>query len=168
MAIPPEGEAVQPQPPAEGMKRPLGLTIISILWLIGGIWNLYTSVTTISMDVELLPYLSHPSIPAWFQMGVPAEIIIYSFLLVLALLQLITIYGLWTGKSWSYRLGLLIPLIIAILTWAELILVVTAPPILELSVYSYILPSVMSIIWVVIYWAYLRQPHVKKYLKVQS
>jgi len=147
----PEGGSVQPQPSAERMKRPLGLTVISILWLLGGFWNLYAGITTISSDVELLPYLSSPSLPAWFQLAMPAEIIIYSLLLVFALVQLMTIYGLWTGRSWSYKLALLIPLAMAILTWADFVIVATAPPALGISISSYIDPSVIGAVWVIGY-----------------
>jgi len=110
----------------EKAKRPLGLTIISVLWFLGMIFN-------------LLGGLAYGDV----------------IILILALLQICTIYGLWTGKSWSY-----------ILFWTTLIFSIA------LNFLSYLLMyGPISIVFVVfclvpigILWAYLRQAHVKRYL----
>jgi len=68
-----------PPPPPQDMRtrrRPKGLTILSILWSLGSIYNLYSGFNAIRLDLEGLPLLSNPSLPEWFRFGIPAELVI--------------------------------------------------------------------------------------------
>ena len=178
MATISEGQAVPPpppaaQPPVEPMKRPLGLSIISILWLLGGLVNLYIGLNTVIADIGVLPYLSYPAMPPWFQFGVPAEIAIFSVGLIIVPIQLATIYGLWAGKSWSYKPALAIPILNAAIGFADAALIYSAPASLELASSPVVLGTLIGtvvggILWVIIYWSYLRRPHVKAYLKIKK
>lgn len=152
----------------EARKRPTGLTIIAILWFLGGIYNLYMSSQVISDDLEVLPHLSDPWVAEWFKFGVPAELAISLLVFALGLIQLFTIIGLWTGKSWSYKLALAIP-VLAVVSWISMAALYMSAPI-ELEIRESInwFAVLFSIFWMIIYWSYLRQPHVKEYLGVIS
>jgi len=154
--------------PSTGVrKRPTGLTIIAILWFLGGIYNLYTSSQTVISDFKALPLLSNPLMPSWFKFGLPAELAISILVFALGLVQMFTIYGLWTGKSWSYKLALAIPILIAI-SWISIAgLYMSAPVQYGLGGYINWIATGASIFWAIIYWNYLRKPHVKEYLGVQ-
>jgi len=99
-----------PPPPAqdkmEARKRPKGLTILSILWSLGCVYNLYTGFNAIRIDLDALPILSNPSLPEWLRFGIPAELSIGIIVTVFGIIQMFTIYGWWTGKPWSYKTAL--------------------------------------------------------------
>jgi hypothetical protein len=147
-------------------KRPLGLTIITIVWLLGGLYNIYQSYQTIIMGIEVLPYYSDPALPEWFRFGLPAELASAIIVFVLGFIQLITIYGLWTGKSWSYKPALVVPILNAF-TWIFVAAIYLSAPI-EFGFREAINYFGVggSIFWVIVYWSYLRQLHVKEYLGV--
>lgn len=96
-----------PPPPTqekvEARKRPKGLTILSILWCVGCGYNLYVGLNTIRIDLGVWPILSNPLLPEWFRFGIPAELFISIIVTVFGIIQMFTIYGWWTGKSWSYK-----------------------------------------------------------------
>ena len=164
-----EGGSVPPTvPPVK--RRPLALTVISILWLIGALINILGGLNTVSIDVSVLSYLSNPIVPQWFQFGVPAELAITSIIVVLGILQLITIYGLWTGRPWSYLPALAIPIISVIVTFSLIALYASAPASLGLLTASgvFIGEAFGSIIWAALYWHYIRRPDVKEYLGVKK
>jgi hypothetical protein len=148
------------------LTRPAGLTIIAILWFLGGIVNLYVSSTTISGDLEVLPLLSDPMVPEWFKFGVPAEIGINLFAFSFGIIQMFTIVGLWTGKSWSYKMALTIPVLAAVswIAWGALFM--SAPIELGFRESTKWVPIGASIFWAIIILSYLRKPHVKEYLSV--
>lgn len=147
------------------VKRPRGLTVIAILWLLGGIANLYLSSQNIILGLEALSYLF--LLPEWFQLGIPVELAFSIGIFALGLIQLVTIFGLWTGKSWSCKLALAIPLLNAISWILTVGLYLSAP--IEFGFRESInwAPAVSSLFWIFLYWSYLRQPHVKEYLKVK-
>jgi len=151
----------------ERPKRPLGLTVIAVLWLLGGIYNLFMSSQTIGSDLQVLPLLSRPTVPEWFKFGVPVELAINLVGFALGLVQLFTIYGLWTGKSWSYRLALAVPLLAVVLLASQVGLYESAPVELDLLKAALWVSLVTGIAFAVVYWNYLRQGHVKKYLGVR-
>lgn len=152
----------------ERLKRPLGLTVISILWLLGGIFNLYTSSQVIGTDLEALPFLSFPTVPEWVRFALPIDLAIGVLSFFLGLVQLFTIYGLWTGKSWSYKLALAIPILI-VFTWISAVGLYASAP----AEYG-LLTSVewggllASVFYASVYWVYLRKRHVKEYLGIRS
>jgi hypothetical protein len=149
-------------------KRPDGITAIAILWFLSGMFNVYLSFQTISMDVSLLPFLSDPSVHSWFSFGVPAEIAISLLSLFLGLLQIVTVFGLWTGKRYSYRLALLVPLILVIGYVCSIALYASAPSELALlsNAGTLVIGLVMGVFWLGVYWQYIDKPHVKAFLGV--
>ena len=158
---------VPPPPPAARAKRPLGLTLIAIFWLLAGLWNIYAGLSTISLDLEVVPYLDNPALDPWFQLGIPAEMAIAALAIILGAVQLIVIYGLWTGKPWSYKPALTIPILIAASWWATLALYLSAPPSLGIFAPNDLVYATSSLLWVGVFWWYLRRRHVKDYLRVK-
>lgn len=150
-------------------KRPMGLMIISILWGLGAIYNIIISLYGISVYLPVLPFLSDPLVLEWFKFGVPVALAINVLVFVLGIIQLFTIYGLLKGKSWSYYLALAIPILASGTSISTIILYMSAPAglgIRESIDFVSALPAVLSIAFIVIYWIYLRKPHVKEYLRV--
>jgi hypothetical protein len=154
-----------PPPPPPPPKRPTGIIIISVLWCLGGLWNLYAGITGINTDLEVLTLIQEgysAEIQNWASWAIPVEIALLAVVLVLGIMQFATIYGFLKRKSWSYKSGIGVPLIAVITNWSDVFLLYTAPVSLQPSL---ILP-IASIFGAIIYVAYLRQAHVKQWLNV--
>jgi hypothetical protein len=148
-------------------KRPNGLTFIAIIGLIFGLVNIYMSFQTIILDIEAFPYLYGPLIAhPWFNTGIIVELILAVFLVILGIIQLITVPGLWTGKPYSYKLALGVPILLLISNVSSSVLYASAPAELGLDTGSSNFYVAMSVFWIIIYFWYLREPHVKAYLGV--
>ncbi len=146
------------------MKRPLGLTLISIFWFLGSLYNFIVGLRTIKIDLDSMPLLSDPSLPQWFQFGLPAELALGIFVVIFASVQLLTIYGLLTRKAWSYKLALTVPVLVIISWCAQVALYTSAPPSLGLVTPSLFLGLGAGIFWLCLFWSYLRRPLAKQYL----
>lgn len=152
-------------------KRPDGVTLIAIFWFIFGLINVYLSFQTISLDLEVLPLLSNLSgIYSWLSFGVPAELVLATLVLCLGFIQIVTVPGLWTGKPYSYKLALIVPILLLIGNVSSVGLYASAPAELDLgfNVGSWVFPLVMSMVWVIIYWQYLGKPHVQAFLGIKQ
>jgi hypothetical protein len=149
-------------------KRPLGITLIAIVWFLSGLVNIFLSFQTISQDVQALSYLSNSNLHAWFSFGVPAEMLLGVVGLLLGVMQIITVLGLWAGKTYSYKLALAIPIVLIIENVSAAGLYASASAQLELGTYvsSSLMLLVWSVIWLVVYWAYFSKPYVKDFLGV--
>jgi len=151
-------------------KRPVGITIMCILWLLGGLYNFFTGLSGLSIDLDSLVKLSQgfyytdQAVNAWASWAIPAETILMFIGTVLGIMQFATIYGFWNRKDWSHRSGIAVPIVAVITSWSGMFLFLTAPPTLNLTV-NYLIPFT-NIFVAVIYTAYLRQVHVKKWLRV--
>lgn len=148
-------------------KRPTGLTLIVILWFIFGLVNIFGSLQTIFLEIEALPYLYGPLIThPWFNTGIIAELTIAVFVVILGAIQIITVPGLWNGKPYSYKLALGVPILLLIANFSSFMLYATAPAELGLNSGISIFFVVMGFFWLIIYWWYLREPHVQAFLGV--
>lgn len=150
------------------LKRPNGLTLIAIVWFIFGILNVYFSFQKINVDLRMWSSLSDSVVHEWFSFWVPAQWVLAILGLCLGLLQIITVLGLWTGKPYSYKLALIVTVLLVIGPISSAGLYASAPAELDMgfNVGTFIFPVVMSIVWIVIYWRYLRRPHVKAFLGI--
>jgi ribosomal protein L40E len=159
---------------ASPKKRPSGIAIFAVLWVLGSIFNLARGLDGVARDIGGLPLLSEPYMPEWFRFGIPAEMLINFFLVVVAFLSLYAIYGLFIAKSWSYHLALALSTFAVLVYVASTALYASAPAeLLELggitqleSVVANGIISIISIAWAGVTWLYLSQPHVKQYLKI--
>lgn len=117
-------------------KRPAGLAIITVLWLLGGIFTIYVVTQAVSADLETLSMLSGSLaqiLPECYKFGVEAELGINIIATAGAIVQLVTIYGLWTGKPWSYKLAPTVPILIVSSHTLSAALYLSAPPELGLQ-----------------------------------
>ena len=153
-------------------SRPTGLTIIAILWILFGLVNVVGGLDAASTDLNTpLPSastfgLNSSQIAAvnWLQSGIWADSVISLLVFCVGIAQIFVVYGLWTGKPWSYR-GALAVLIIVVLLWASrTALYSTAPSLLGLSVLSSAGYTIGSLIWLPVYLWYFRSPHVRVFL----
>jgi len=76
-----------------------------------------------------------------------------------------TIYGLLSRKVWSYKLALAVPMLLVVSWFAQAALYMSAPPSLGLVSSTNYLGLGMSLFWLLVFWLYLRRPHVKQYLR---
>ena len=151
----------------DSLKRPGILTGIAILWFIGGLINVYFGSQTLSSDLQALPYLSNPTIHEWFKFGVPAELALSVMTVCVGLLQFVIVFGFWKGKSFSYRIAFVIPVLLLAGTILGVGLYASAPA--ELGLNSNIASTsgfVMSVFWLFIIWNWLRKKEVKRFLGV--
>jgi len=149
-------------------KRPNGLTAIAILWLIGALLNILNSLLVLSQGAAALPHLSNSGLPEWFSFGVPIEMLLSGIVFALGLVQIVAVFGLWTGKKYSYRLALAIPVVHSVFNVCFVVLYATAPSELGLisSVGSSVFGLAVGLVFLVVIWWYLRKPHVKAFLGV--
>jgi hypothetical protein len=149
-------------------KRPDGVTAISILWLLFGLYNIYSAYQTAIIDVDSLKYLNGYGLAEWFSVGIPAELGLSITIIGIGLVQLVTVFGLLKAKKFSYLFALSLPIVLLIVNIASLVLYLSAPSDAGLSVnYSFMGGLIGGgVVWAVIFWQYLRKPHVKAYLGV--
>jgi hypothetical protein len=149
-------------------KRPAGITVISIVWFLFGLYNLYSAYQAVSVDVDSLKYLNGYGLSKWFNFGIPAELVLSLTIIVLSLIQFGTVFGLLTAKRYSYKFALILPIAILIINIATLGLYLSAPSEIGLSVNYSMFGGLIGggVVWTVIYWQYLRKPHVKSYLGI--
>jgi hypothetical protein len=146
-------------------KRPLQVAVVAILGFLLSLLNIWVAVQGIGADLSSWYLLSDPSLPAWFKMAGPVEFGINVAVLIAALLQLLVVLGLWTGKRWSPKLALVVPVAIAILNLSLGTLYASAPP--EISqhiggaiVQGFVL-GIFQIVLVLASWIYLRKSEAK-------
>jgi hypothetical protein len=157
-------------------RRPTGLTIISILWLIVGIYNILNSANRFNSDIGAYPLLSTPTSNLnstqiatlnWLQAGLPIDTALAALGFGLALGQIFVVYGLWTGKWWSYKGALAFVTLLTLDNVSTAALYYSAPALLGLTDPTYAAQAAGSIIFLFVYWGYLTRSHVKRYLHVQ-
>ncbi len=153
--------------PTGGKIRPTGVRIIVALWVLGVAFNLSFSISTLRIGLGLLPSLADASVAEWFKLGVPAEMAISSLIFTLTLIQIGTIFGLWAGRKWSYRLALTLPILFIITSGSSAGLYSLAPVELGLLELADIANVIFAVFFLTIHWSYLRKPHVREYLGVQ-
>ncbi|MGC1120412.1 MAG: zinc ribbon domain-containing protein [Candidatus Methanofastidiosia archaeon] len=131
----------------EKKERPMGLSIISVLWVIGGFINLVGGALGVLAGMALL---------VTFDLGGVVMVLTMAFAMILGLAQLLTAYGFWTGKLWSFRLAQVVILLLVICSASSIVIGAS-------KTFSF-----STIIWIVVYFTYIEKPHVKKYLGVEK
>jgi hypothetical protein len=102
----------------------------------------------------------------WIQYGIPGEMILSVFGVALGLVQFLLVYGLWTGRSWSYKGTLALLVVLIVQDVVAIAMYDTAPAMLGLNTSVLIGQTFGNIFFFVVYRTYLRLPHVKEYLHV--
>jgi len=150
------------------IKRPIGLTLIGIIWGVTGIFNLLASAASINGDLGAIQVINYPTFDPWFRFAIPTEIILNASLFVFAAFQFIAIGGLWTRRRWSSKLALLLSFFIAAVYSALVALYYSAPASVGLTSSAPVGPAVAGFFWIYIYWVYLKKQRVREYLGVQD
>ena len=70
-------------------------------------------------------------------------------------------YGLWMGKSWSYKFALMVVIVDGVKYVPYLVPVILFS---QGQLEDLVMRLIVSTFFACVYWFYLRQPHVKKYL----
>lgn len=155
-------------PPSQLMKRPAGIAWLAVLWSIGVIILIIRSLNLLIGDLGYFPLLSDPNVPEWYRFGLPAEMVLSIFVILVGFLALYVVYGLYTAKSWSYIPALATPLFALVLNVAETFLYASAPSEAEMgyTVAASFIIALISSFWLLVVWFYVPKLHVKQYLKL--
>lgn len=160
--------------PTQPKKRPTGVTVIAVLWALGSIYNLARGLIGIAFDMRAMRLLSSPYM-GWFRFGLPTDIVLNFFMALAAFLSLLTVYGLSTGRSWSYYATTAFTVFISLIYIFTTVLYASAPPdvvsimastgfSVELHIATNAVLFFVSIIWAAITRVYIARSDVKQYL----
>ena len=152
------------------LKRPTGIIIVSVFWIIGGLYNIYNGLNIVDPGKSSLYQIGFTGrLGEWWSWAQPIDMVIASVAILLGLLQLVTVPGLLMGKRWSYYAGLSIPIMAFVLVGSQTLLIMTAP--LDFNELLAALPLLLlfgNLAFMLIYVAYLRQPNVRVWLGVKN
>jgi predicted transcriptional regulator len=156
---------------SEARKRPSGIIVIAVLWVLTSLYVMYWGIDTILLDLSYDPNASEllelsTYAREWLGFGVPTDLMLCFCLVAVSVLIVFTAYGLYTAKSWSYKSALAIPVIATLVHGSTAIFYASAPA--ELG-FSYDLPlhSALTLInlgWMFVTMTYLRKPDVRQYI----
>jgi hypothetical protein len=144
---------------SEMFKQPLGLILISFPWFIVGVYNVFVGLSNASIEVQNIGIYGLSSLNELYQFAVVIYIALSATCLLVGLAQIVTVYGFWSRKSWSYKSGVTLP-IVATLTSGIQYLLLTS---LGYSGVSIALP-IGNLIGATIVILYLRKDNVKRWL----
>lgn len=105
-------------------KRPAGITIVCVLWVLGGLWNFFVGLNNLSADFDVMMdlrrghYFTDQAVNAWASWAIPIEAVLMLIVMVLGIMQFATIYGFWNRRNWSYKYGIAIPIVAIIINWS--------------------------------------------------
>ena len=137
----------RPRWPPGGSKRPTGLAIISVFWILGGLYDIQSSAFNLqTLSSTPFPVLLVPA----FLTGAG---------LALGLVSVVVAAGLLSRKRWSYKLGLALLLSGFAVDACEVLLFPDAVPVTLFFL-------VIAAVWLSVVWTYLRHPYVREFLGV--
>ncbi|MBU7038463.1 MAG: hypothetical protein HXS52_11080 [Theionarchaea archaeon] len=148
-------------------KRPTGLSIVSVLWILWGVLNLFLVSLYVNADLSVMSSASYQTMHEWLRFALPAELALNLTAFAASLVMVFAGYGLLTGKSWSYKLTLAIVLVPIILNSLVIMLYLSAPTELNFSGSAPVMRLPFGLIWVALLWIYLRRDNVKMFLGVR-
>jgi hypothetical protein len=149
------------------VKRPGKLIVISIGWLIFGLFNIYSALWTITIKPNLPVFFI---VTIWNILGGSLEFIYSIAMLCVGFFQVLTTYGLLGGKAFAYKFGLGIHITLLLINSIYVVLSLFAAAeggfYLDPLFFGWFLGS--GIVWVIIYWHYLREPSMKEFLGIST
>ncbi|RLE62418.1 MAG: hypothetical protein DRJ47_10720 [Thermoprotei archaeon] len=143
------------------MERPLGVTILAILYGIVGVFLIAVGVfftAMLSMITGMMPSIAH----FMGLMGIFMALILF----VIGILNTVVAWGLWSGMKWAWFLAIILSLIgllngiLSLLS--QTIVTGVGHPHFSPGIFS---PPIIQIIIEGIILYYLTRPHVRKYFK---
>jgi hypothetical protein len=126
---------------ASTQSRPLGVTIIAILQILSGLFNLSVGI----FSGTLAAIFGVDVLPATVLLG-----LIGGGLIIHGVSQLVTAWGVLKGKSWAWKLTLVLIIIGIILA----------------AIREDVFAVIVNVTWGVIFVYYLFRPHVKDYFGI--
>ena len=115
------GTGSSPLVPQIKSKRPLGIIVLGILWVIGGFYNLINGFYSLNLDLSAMAagfsdvyvdsygithYNTLGGLKEWRSWAVPTEMVLMLFVILVAVMQFITVYGLFKKKKVVLNVGL--------------------------------------------------------------
>ncbi len=164
---------VVPPPAVSPMKRPTGLTAISILWAIFGAVNLYLGLSNFVSDAGAYPLLStNPNTLNstqvlalnWLKLALPVDSALSLLVMLVGIAQFFVAFGLWKGFGWSFLGAILVTMMIFASWLWQAILYNSAPQSLGLRDPTLVSGAVSSAFWAFVIFRYLRQANVREFL----
>jgi len=140
----------QSQEVPRGSKRPTGLTVISVLWILGGAFDGFEVVGN-------LPF------PLWGANGF--IVLLIGSESVLAVFSIAVAIGLLQKRRWSYSAGLALPLVGLALNLVTFGFAALIPDLLNPSIFASL---AIALVWVAVVWTYLRRSYVRDFLGVRA
>ncbi len=139
----------QPAPyyPAPQRHRPLGVTIMAILEILGGLGALVVSlamfvVAALATSQEIINQLG-PDVPQWIIDAAPALFaVLGAVFLIIALVSFLLAWGFLRGKRWARMVGIVFAAISIIMNVATAIISLNAIGLATLG-FSVIIPVVI-------------------------
>ena len=149
-------------------KRPDGISIISVLWLLSGLHNLFISSITIFLNQAVLTSFGVWELEPLLGFRFTVETTIGYLNLFLGVLQILTAFWLWKGNNYSYKLALVVPIIMVASNFCSIALYASAPfPFgIGFTVEGNVVGTAWNIVWLSIFWWYLRRSDVKAFLDI--
>ena len=122
-------------------ERPTGVAILAVLQALGGL---------ASLSGGILGLIGAAFLSGFFPQGVPGFVsgfvgIFGVFMIILAIVNFVVVYGFWTGQGWSWTIGIVV----------AAISIITSLSSLPSSIFGLIIN--VAIIY------YLTRPYVKKF-----
>ncbi len=145
----------QSQEVPRGSKRPTGLTVISVLWILGGAFDGFEVVGN-------LPFPLQP-FPLWGANGF--IVLLIGSESVLAVFSIAVAIGLLQKRRWSYSAGLALPLVGLALNLVTFGFAALIPDLLNPSIFASL---AIALVWVAVVWTYLRRSYVRDFLGVRA
>ena len=123
-------------------SRPMGVTILAILEVLGGVFSLVTGISEFFV-AAIIRGLGGYGIPSDVIRMIPS--VVGTVLIIIGLVSLLLAWGLWTGKGWAWMVALIfaiLSIIVSLISFHLIKLVIDA---------------------IIVY--YLTRPNVKKFFK---
>ncbi len=152
-------------------SRPLGLTIISVLWgleAVIGLSKVAFTLGRVGTVFNSLFYLSVVPSDSWVQWAIPGYLLLWVLTIVFYLGLASSAYGFWKGIEWSTMTGIATPMLGFLLNVTLIAFDYLAPGSAHLrSVWVLSIPvagATEALFWTVLNLGYLRRPSVRRYL----
>jgi len=137
------------------LKRPTGLTVISVLWILGGAFDGFAAVG--NLQVILPPF------PLWWANGF--FVLLIGSVSVLAVFSIAVGIGLLQKRRWSYRAGFALALVALAFNLITFGFAALNPDLLNPSIFGSL---AIALVWVAVVWTYFRRSYVRDFLGVRA
>jgi len=103
---------------------------------------------------------------AWIGFGLPVEMLLSFYMVVLSFVTVFAAIGLYTANSWSYKSAFVIPVFTGITAAALTALNASAPTEIWLAsdLYLYYALALINVGWLAVMMVYLTKPSVKQFI----